>query len=292
MEGHKAMRLDDFDNNINVEHQGSGGGFGGMPMGGGSIGCGGLILLLIAALVFGVAPGSLMSESSGPVVQQQQVPQSDGTVAGACGVDTGTREMCNAMSNLNQTWGRMFAAENQRFQPPKLVFYSQSGQSGCGAAQSAMGPFYCPADQGIYIDTTFFQQMERELGASGDFARYYVIAHEYGHHIQTITGLSEQVQRAQSRSSKAQGNAIQVRMELQADCLAGVWAAQNKDRIEPGDVQEGLRAASSIGDDKLMAGAGRRVSPESFTHGTSQQRMEWLNRGLQTGNPDACNTFQ
>lgn len=286
------MRLDDFDNNINVEHQGSGGGFGGMPMGGGSIGCGGLILILIAALVFGVDPGALMSGSSGPVVQQQQVPQSDGTVAGACNTDQNTREMCNAMSNLNQTWGRLFQQAGQRFTPPTLSFYNQMGQSGCGTAQSAMGPFYCPADQGIYIDTTFFQQMEQQLGASGDFARYYVIAHEYGHHIQTVTGISRQVQEAQSRSSRAQGNAIQVRMELQADCYAGVWAAQNKDRIEPGDVQEGLRAASSIGDDKLMADAGRRVSPESFTHGTSQQRMEWLNRGLQTGDPNACNTFQ
>lgn len=285
------MRLDDFDNNINVEDQ-RGGSFGGMPMGGGSIGCGGLILLLIAMLVFGVDPGSLMSSGNSPVVQSQPAPQSDGTVSGSCSTDQSTREMCNAMSSLNQTWGRLFAADNQRFAPPKLVFYSRRGQSGCGAAQSAMGPFYCPADQGIYLDTDFFQEMEQSLGASGDFARYYVIAHEYGHHIQTITGLSEQVQRAQSRASQAQGNAIQVRMELQADCLAGVWAAQNKDRIEAGDVQEGLRAASSIGDDKLMAGAGRRVSPESFTHGSSQQRMEWLNRGLQTGDPNACNTFQ
>lgn len=285
------MRLDDFDNNIDVQHQGTGGGFGGFPAGGGSIGCGGLILILIAALVFGIDPSSLMTSTSGPVTQQQ-APQGDSSVAGACSTDQGTREMCNAMSNLNQTWAKLFAAEGERFQPPKLRFYSQYGQSGCGAAQSAMGPFYCPADQGIYLDTSFFQEMEQRLGASGDFARYYVIAHEYGHHIQTITGLSAQVQQAQSRArSQAQANSIQVRMELQADCLAGVWAAQNKDRIEAGDVQEGLRAASSIGDDVLMANAGRRVSQESFTHGTSQQRMEWLNRGLQTGDPNACNTF-
>ncbi len=285
------MRLDDYDNNISVEDQGRGGGFGGLPMGGGSIGCGGLVLLLIAALVFGVDPGALMTESSGPVVQQQQGPQTGTTGGDACSIDQNRREMCNAMSSLNQTWGKLFAAEGQRFSPPKLSFYSQYGQSGCGAAQSAMGPFYCPNDHGIYLDTDFFREMEQRLGASGDFARYYVIAHEYGHHIQTITGLAQQVQQAQQRSSQAQGNAIQVRMELQADCLAGVWAAQNKDRIEPGDVQEGLRAASSIGDDVLMRSAGRRVSPESFTHGTSQQRMEWLNRGLQTGDPNACNTF-
>lgn len=285
------MRLDDFDNSINVEDQGSGG-FGGFPIGGGSLGCGGLVLLLIAALVFGVDPGSLMTQSSqGPVVQQQQTPQSDGTVAGACSTDPQKREMCNAMSSLNQTWAKLFAAEGERFSPPKLSFYSRNGRSGCGTAQSAMGPFYCPSDQGIYLDTTFFQEMEQRLGASGDFARYYVIAHEYGHHIQTITGLSQQVQQAQARAGQAQGNAIQVRMELQADCLAGVWAAQNKDRIEAGDVQEGMKAASSIGDDVLMANAGRRVSPESFTHGSSQQRMEWLNRGLQAGDPNACNTF-
>lgn len=287
------MRLDDYDNNISVEDQGRGsGGFGGFPMGGGSIGCGGLILLLIAALVFGVDPGSLMTGGSGPVVQQQQVPQGSATGGDACSIDQNRREMCNAMSSLNQTWGKLFAAEGERFSPPKLSFYSQYGQSGCGMAQSAMGPFYCPSDHGIYLDTDFFREMEQRLGASGDFARYYVIAHEYGHHVQTITGLSQQVQQAQARASQAQGNAIQVRMELQADCLAGVWAAQNKDRIEPGDVQEGLRAASSIGDDVLMANAGRRVSPESFTHGTSQQRMEWLNRGLQSGDPNACNTFQ
>lgn len=287
------MRLDDFDNSINVEHQGSGG-FGGMPIGGGSVGCGGLIILLIGALVFGVDLSPLVSDGSAPMVQQTQQQNAPGAVQGtaACSTDQNAKEMCDALSSLNKTWSGLFAREGARFQPPKLSFYSQTGDSGCGGAQSAMGPFYCPSDQGIYLDTTFFRQMEQQLGASGDFARYYVIAHEYGHHIQTITGLSQQVQQAQARSSQAQGNAIQVRMELQADCYAGVWAAQNKDRIDPDDVQEGLRAASSIGDDVLMANAGRRVSPESFTHGTSQQRMEWLNRGLQTGDPSACDTFK
>lgn len=286
------MRLDDFDNSINVEHQGSGG-FGGLPIGGGSVGCGGIVILLIGALVFGVDLSPLVSDGGTPMAQQQQ-SNAPGAVQGtaACSTDANAKEMCNALLSLNQTWSRLFAAQNARFQPPKLSFYDQSGNSGCGSAQSAMGPFYCPNDRGIYLDTSFFRQMEQQLGASGDFARYYVIAHEYGHHIQTITGLSQQVQQAQARSSQAQGNAIQVRMELQADCYAGVWAAQNKDRIDPGDVQEGLRAASSIGDDVLMANSGRRVSPESFTHGTSQQRMEWLNRGLQSGDPAACDTFQ
>ena len=287
------MRLDDFDNSINVEHQGSGG-FGGLPIGGGSVGCGGLVILLIGALVFGVDLSPLVSDGGAPMAQQTQQQNAPGAVQGtaACSTDENAREMCNALLSLNKTWSGLFAREGARFQPPKLSFYDQSGVSGCGSAQSAMGPFYCPNDQGIYLDTAFFRQMEQQLGASGDFARYYVIAHEYGHHIQTITGLSQQVQQAQARSSQAQGNAIQVRMELQADCYAGVWAAQNKDKIEPGDVQEGLRAASSIGDDVLMANSGRRVSPESFTHGTSQQRMEWLNRGLQTGDPAACDTFK
>lgn len=153
-----------------------------------------------------------------------------------------------------------------------------------------MGPFYCPADQGIYIDTSFYDQLDRELGAKGDFARYYVIAHEYGHHVQKLVGLENQVRAAQQRNP-SQANALQVRMELQADCYAGVWAGKHKDLIEPGDLEEGMTAASAIGDDTLMKNAGREVSPESFTHGTSAQRMEWLRKGLDTGNEDACDTF-
>ncbi|MCC6826667.1 MAG: neutral zinc metallopeptidase [Novosphingobium sp.] len=287
------MRLDDFDpRDVNVEDQ-----RGGMlPVGmrGGSIGCGTLVIALIAAVVFGVDPaqmiGGLQQAQQQAPQGQTQAPEGGKTVADSCTVDEGSRETCNALSSLNKTWQPIFAQSNVRFTPPKLVFYAQNGQSGCGAAQSAMGPFYCPGDNGIYIDTDFYREMESKLGASGDFARAYVMAHEYGHHIQTLTGLSDQVRSAQQQDP-SRANALQVRMELQADCYAGVWAARNKDRIEPGDIEEGLNAAHQIGDDTLMKAAGRRPVEAAFTHGSSAQRMEWLRRGLETGNEDACDTF-
>ena len=154
-----------------------------------------------------------------------------------------------------------------------------------------MGPFYCPLDRGIYIDTTFFNELATKFGAGGDFAQYYVVAHEFGHHIQTLTGASARVREIQQRSSREEGNAASVRLELQADCYAGVWAAQNRDRLEPGDIEEGLRAAQAIGDDTLQKQAQGRVVPDSFTHGSSAQRMTWLRRGLETGDPAQCDTF-
>ena len=172
-----------------------------------------------------------------------------------------------------------------------MVFYTQNGQSGCGAAQSAMGPFYCPADQRIYIDTDFFNEMESRFNAPGDFPIGYIIAHEVGHHIQTITGTADKVRAAQSRASEAEGNALQVKMELQADCYAGVWAARDTNLMEAGDLEEGMRAAEAIGDDTLQKAAGRRPVPESFTHGSGEQRMVWLRKGLSTGDPAQCDTF-
>lgn len=285
------MRLDDFDpRNVNVEDQRGGR----LPIGmrGGKIGCGTIVIALIAAVVFGVDPTQMLGglqdaqQQVGPA-QPQAAPKS---MSDSCTVDESSRETCNALSSLNTTWQPIFRQSNIAFTPPKLVFYSQMGQSGCGAAQSAMGPFYCPSDNGIYIDTDFYREMEQRLGAGGDFARAYVMAHEYGHHIQTLTGLSDQVRSAQQQSP-SRANALQVRMELQADCYAGVWAARNKDKIEPGDIEEGLTAASAIGDDTLMKNAGQRANPESFTHGSSAQRMEWLRKGLQSGNEDECDTF-
>ena len=289
------MRLDDFDPNaINVEDQrGSGGGF---RMGGrgGQLGCGTIVLALVGYFVFGLDPvptiGGLQ-QLEGGVDQQQVGPAVGGAdTSQSCTVDALSRESCNALSSLNQTWQPAFAASNIQFEPPKLVFYSQSGSSGCGAAQSAMGPFYCPSDQGIYIDTDFYRDMEQRLGAGGDFARAYVMAHEYGHHIQTITGLAGQIRSAQEQNPPRANN-LQVRMELQADCYAGVWAAKNRARIEPGDIQEGMTAAHSIGDDTLMKSAGRRPVEAAFTHGSSEQRMAWLRKGLETGDETACDTF-
>jgi predicted metalloprotease len=285
------MKLDDFDpGDIDVGDQ-RGGNFGGLPIGGRSVGCGTIVIAIIAALVFGVDPGQMIGQLGGMQEQAPRQTQAGGTTASeSCNTDAMSKESCNALASLNKTWAPIFQASNVKFAPPKLVFYSQAGQSGCGAAQSAMGPFYCPSDNGIYIDTDFYREMEQRLGASGDFARVYVIAHEYGHHVQTLTGISDQVRSLQQQNPQRANN-LQVRMELQADCYAGVWAAKNSNRIESGDVEEGLNAAHSIGDDTLMKSAGRRPVEEAFTHGTSAQRMEWLRKGLETGNEDACDTF-
>ncbi len=288
------MRLDDFDNSIEVEDQrgGGGGGFGGR---GGKIGCGSLIIALVGALVFGINPlqtlGALqnMQGSAGPAPAQQGSSQR-GSLAESCTINAFSRESCNALASLNKTWAPLFQQAGIAFKAPKLVFYAREGQSGCGEAQSAMGPFYCPADQGIYIDTDFYTEMDKQLGAGGDFARAYVMAHEYGHHVQNLIGTSDQVNEAQRRNPPM-ANRLSVKLELQADCYAGVWAARNKDRIDPGDIEEGLRAAHQIGDDTLMASAGRAPVEAAFTHGSSTQRMAWLRKGLETGNEDACDTF-
>jgi len=296
------MRLDDFDPNaIDVEDQRGSGGFGlggglTLGLGGGRIGCGTLVIALITAAIFGVNPlqllgggGSVDTGQVGGTLPGQQ-PRGGSSASESCTVDAARRESCNALSSLNKTWGAIFQQAGAQFSRPKLVFYSQMGRSGCGAAQSAMGPFYCPSDNGIYLDTDFYRQLSEQLGATGGFARDYVIAHEFGHHVQNLTGISDQVRQLQERNPGA-ANQLSVRLELQADCYAGVWAARNRDRLEPGDMESGLNAAHQIGDDTLMKEAGRNPSPENFTHGTSAQRMEWLRKGMDSGNEDACDTF-
>ncbi len=282
------MRLNRFDpSNIKVRR---GGGFPGG--GGGKLGCGSLVIVLIGALVFGVDPAQMLGTLNDVQQQQSSGSQSAGSTdaTAVCEANAYSLEACNALDSLNRTWNPLFRQAGIAFEQPTLNFFSGGVRTGCGAAQSAMGPFYCPADQGIYIDTSFYDQLDRELGAGGDFARYYVIAHEYGHHVQNLLGLNRQVRQAQ-QTNPSQANALQVKMELQADCYAGVWAGVHKDLIEPGDMEEGMTAASAIGDDALMRGAGQQVNPESFTHGSSAQRMQWLRRGLETGNEDACDTF-
>jgi len=280
------MRLNPFDaSRIRVEDQ-----RGGFPGGGGGkLGCGAIAIALIGALVFGIDPAQMlgtMEQMQGPA--QVDTSQGGVTTEQSCSVNAYSQESCAALASLNDTWEPLFQQAGIPFQQPKLVFYSQAGQSGCGAAQSAMGPFYCPADQGIYIDTTFYDQLDKEMGAGpGDFARYYVIAHEYGHHIQTLTGISNQIRSAQQQNPNA-ANRLQVLMELQADCYAGVWAGKNRNAIEPGDFEEGMQAAAAIGDDTLMRRAGRNASPESFTHGSSEQRMQALRLGMQTGDDTQC----
>ncbi len=289
------MRLDDLDPSDNVRDLGSGGGGGGLG-GGGNIllgllpmllgskmGCGTIALIGIGLALFMTVGGGggLLTGGGAPTSGGSAVTQSK-----AC--DTPEElQACRVMKSTEQTWGTLI----QGYQPPVLSFYQGGVQSGCGSASSAAGPFYCPSDRGIYLDTGFFQELATRFGAAGDFAQNYVIAHEVGHHIQNITGTMEKVRAAQSRMSQAEGNALSVRVELQADCYAGVWAARNKDRLEAGDIEEGMRAANAIGDDTLQKQAQGTVVPESFTHGTSAQRQQWLRRGLESGDPASCDTF-
>ncbi len=294
------MRLDDYDNDINVGEARGGGGLGGggggllfglLPLIGSRFGCGGIVVVLIIMAVLGMNPLSMLGGGGQQSAPVSQAPSAGNDVRQVCEATPERRATCRAFSSTENTWEALFAKSGQRFQPPMLRFYSGSGQSGCGAAQSAMGPFYCPTDSGIYLDTSFFNELATRFGAQGDFAQYYVIAHEFGHHIQNLLGTSAQVQQIQQRGSETEGNAASVRLELQADCYAGVWGAANRDRLEPGDIEEGMTAARAIGDDTLQREASGRVVPDSFTHGTSEQRMRWLRRGLETGDPAQCDTF-
>ncbi len=303
------MRLDDYDpNDINVgdqRGQGGGFGFGGGGGGGGNLifgllpligsrfGCGGIVVVLLLLAVFGGLGnlGGMLGGGGGLPSTSAPTVQSGNAVTQACNANAESHAACNAFQSAQRTWTQIFAQSGQRFTKPNLQFYSGSGRSGCGAAQSAMGPFYCPTDQGVYLDTEFFGELQNRFRASGDFAQDYVIAHEFGHHIQNLLGTSDQVSRIQRSSSEREGNAASVRLELQADCYAGVWAAYNRDRLDPGDVQEGMTAAQAIGDDTLQRQAGGRVMPDSFTHGSSAQRMHWLQVGLESGDPARCDTF-
>jgi predicted metalloprotease len=284
------MRLSPFKPGSIRVRRGEGGGGGFPGGGGGQIGCGAIVIALIGIFVFGVDPAQMLGSMEG--MQQgapvsQQAPSGE-TAAEICDDNSYAAEACNALASLDQTWQPLFAQAGIAFEQPELVFYQGGTRSGCGAASSSMGPFYCPADEGIYIDTAFYDQMNRELGAGpGDFARYYVIAHEYGHHVQQLTGIADQIRRAQQQNPGA-ANQLQVLMELQADCYAGVWAGKNRNAIEPGDFEEGMQAASAIGDDTLLSRAGRAANPESFTHGTSEQRMQALRLGMQTGDDTQC----
>jgi uncharacterized protein len=290
------MRLDDEQESSNFEIQepgssragfGGGGGLGLMgmlvPFVFSRFGCGGLVVLGIGAMLF-TSMGSMFSSGGGSTSS----PQAQTAPGQMTEIQSTSLKV---LGSTERRWTEIFAASGQRYTPTTLVFYSRNGQSGCGAAQSAMGPFYCPADRKIYIDTQFFEEMKTRFNAPGDFPIAYIIAHEVGHHIQNLDGTADQVNRAQQRASRAQGNALQVAMELQADCYAGVWAANDKNLLEAGDVEEGLGAAQAIGDDTLQRAGGQRPVPESFTHGSSAQRQEWLTRGLRSGDPAQCKTF-
>jgi predicted metalloprotease len=261
-----------------------------LPMIASRFGIGGVVVLVIGYFVLS-SLGVLGGGGGGgllPSSQQQSAP------AGQSTLDPNTRHfMLQVLGSTEDTWNKLLGG---RYQPTTLVAYSQAYRSGCGAAQSAMGPFYCPTDKKIYLDTQFFDELAQRFQAPGDFAMAYVIAHEVGHHVQDVEGTLSEAHDLQARASETEGNAVQVRVELQADCYAGVWAAnaktpQGQSVLEPGDFEEGMRAAEAIGDDTLQRQTQGQVVPDSFTHGSSAQRMQWLRRGLESGDPAACDTF-
>lgn len=297
------MRLDDLDPSDNVRDLGSGGGGGGggfpllglLPLlFGRNLGCGGIGLLVVVGLLYltmGGGLGGILGGGGGGQVAPTQRQGAPAETSGGPVCNTAERLLaCRVLASTEQVWERVFAQDGQTYRAPTLNFYTGGATSGCGYASSAVGPYYCPADQGLFLDTGFFDELERRFGARGDFAQAYIIGHEVGHHIQNLTGESDRVRAIQQRGSKAEGNAASVRLELQADCYAGVWAKLSG-RLEPGDIEEGLTAANAIGDDTLQRQSGGQVVPDSFTHGSSEQRVRWLKRGLETGNPAACDTF-
>ena len=277
------MRLNPFDTS-KIDVGSAGGGVGKA----GGLGCGTIIIAALGYFVFGLDP--MQTAATVESVQQSQASQEPGTQdeQALCTSNQYATETCNALLSLNETWARTFQEQGfgERFQEPGLRFASGRFQTECGPASSGMGPFYCPADQRIYIDTSFYDQLAQMAGNEGDFARLYVVAHEYGHHIQTFTGISGQIRSAQQQNPR-RANQLSVLMELQADCYAGVWAGKNRNLIEPGDIEEGMQAAAAIGDDRLTGG---RVSSENFTHGTSRQRSKALRLGLQ-GDDRACDNI-
>jgi predicted metalloprotease len=262
---------------------------------GGGIGIGGLIIILIVSYVFGINPLELLSSGGGAgggFTSSQNAPRAparqsaqEKTLSAMVGV---------VLADTEDVWNAIFKSMGKRYDEPKLVLFSGSVRSACGFAQSAMGPFYCPGDHKVYIDLAFYREMRTRFKAPGDFAQAYVIAHEVGHHVQTLLGISAQVQRAKKNSSRKAANAIQVRMELQADCFAGVWAHhvdKTKGILERGDIEEALNAAHAIGDDTLQKRSQGYVVPDSFTHGSAAQRMRWFKTGLETGRVRSCDTF-
>jgi uncharacterized protein len=250
------------------------------------------VLILIVLSLFGINPLPFL----GVAVQAPEVQMQDtGQPYQESAKDAEARELTAVvLADTEETWSALLPKYGLQYVEPKLVLFSGAVESACGMGESAMGPFYCPLDQRVYLDTTFFDDLSQRFGAPGDFAQAYVIAHEVGHHVQTLVGTAEKVSAARQRMSKADANALSVRMELQADCYAGVWghhAARSRQLLETGDVEEGLRAASAIGDDRIQKQTRGRVVPDAFTHGSSEQRMRWFKRGLETGDPQACDTF-
>jgi predicted metalloprotease len=273
------------------DRRGEGGG--GFNFGGGGmrLGCGGIILLGVLSLIFKQNFFALLSPQGGS--PPAAVDSSRPVAPPSAQEDERARFVNFVVNDVQKNWDQMFPAMGRNYTHAKLVLYRDQTRSGCGYAQAQMGPFYCPADQKVYLDMGFFDELSQRFGAPGDFAQAYVIAHEFGHHVQTLLGIEGRVRRAMEENPRAQ-NELSVRLELQADCLAGVWGHGTAERniLENGDVEKGLAAAAAVGDDRLQRAAGQRVNPESWTHGSAQQRTEWFTRGLRQGTVGACDTFK
>lgn len=306
-----AMRYGEDDrqsDNVEDRRGEGGGGFprGGIPipLGGGGLSLGSLVLIGIVCLALGINPLTLLSDGGlqipdMPRPERRGAPQDVPGMPGQPGVgasqDERTKFVRHVLADTEDVWGKLFSGVGRTYEKPTLVIFRGETQTACGRGQAAMGPFYCPADRKVYIDLAFYDELKRRFNAPGDFAQAYVIAHEVGHHVQTVLGIAEKVQSLKQQArNEAQANALQVKMELQADCFAGVWASmtdQMHKRLEPGDIESGLTAAAAIGDDRLQKQARGIVVPESFTHGSSAQRVRWFKRGYDTGKTQQCDTF-
>jgi predicted metalloprotease len=287
------MRWEGNRESDNVEdRRDEGGGGGGFGFGGGTIGIGAIVIALIGGAVFGINPLtilSMLSGGGGPAPQVQQAPAHRPPAD-----DRGAKFVSVVLADTEDVWTQVFRQGGATYHPPKLDLFRGAIGTACGTGQSAMGPFYCPADQKVYIDLGFYDTLRSRLGAPGEFAQAYVIAHEVGHHVQDELGITRKVDSMRSRMSQAQANALSVRVELQADCLAGVWAnrsQQSKQWLDPGDIESAMNAAAKIGDDALQRSAGRAVVPDSFTHGSSAQRQHWFDAGYEGGTVKGCDTF-
>ncbi|MBV6279061.1 neutral zinc metallopeptidase [Pseudomonas aeruginosa] len=284
------------DNVIDARGEGGAGGGGGMRIGGKGLSLGGVAIVVVVGLLMGQDPmqilGSLLGQMDSPAPATQQ--QAGGRAPAAN--DEQSEFVRSILGDTEDTWEQIFASGQAQYQQPKLVLFSNRVNSACGFASSATGPFYCPADRRVYLDLEFFREMEQRFSAAGDFAQAYVIAHEVGHHVQNLMGISAKINAARQRGARMEGaNGLSVRQELQADCFAGVWANRAQERLnwlEPGDIEEALNAANAIGDDRLQRQGRGMVVPDSFTHGSSAQRMRWFKTGFESGSPASCDTFK
>lgn len=262
------------------------------PAGAGGLGLGGILLVLAVSYFTGTNPLTLFNLLEGVPGVTSTAPEESGTTGPP--EDQLGKFASIVLADTEDTWRVLLPQVGQSYEDPRLVLFTGAVHSACGTTSSAVGPFYCPGDQRVYLDLSFFDELSQRLGATGDFAQAYVIAHEVGHHVQNLLGIADQVHRLRQQAPEPEANALSVRMELQADCLAGVWghhAKQERHLIEPGDFEEGLRAAAAVGDDRLQKKSRGHIQPESWTHGSSEQRMAWLRRGFDSGDPSACDTF-